>query len=340
MRGERSQKTRRSSFEPPPFGHTPKRLDKVEPWHGRQKATGPRPIRELRRRDQLPDGSRATRPDTTGQRTASSPGERTIGQSSTRRPYNRQRDTGDHPVPRREPETVEKAQVYRRRRLAASSVVILGILVLIFAAFTQTSGVESNPLPIDPNSASPATVLATVSEVQISPPIRPVSLNAIAYHPGGEDLLKLEPRGKNLSNGLLPNIPGVGSTPEKINYQIMDPAGRSGPKTGAVDAGADAGTPVYAPVAGVVTDIRPDPAVQGADIVEIKPEKDSNFRVRVSPVRDISGGVAPRAPVTAGMTEIGRVADSRRDPQAATRLLHQRVRKHVTVSVVPASTTD
>ncbi len=341
MRRERLRKTRRSGFGPTPFGRAPRQLDKVEPWQGSREATGPRPIRELRRRDPRPAGGPAARPDTASQRTGRGPGPQTTRQPpTTRRPHDWTRDTNSHPATRREPDAAEKARVYRRRRLAAFSVVVLGILVLVFAAFTQASVVESDPLPIDPNSASPATVLATVSEVRISPPIRPVSLSAIAYHPGGDSLLKLEPRGKNLSNGLLPNFPGVSSTPEKIGYRIMDSAGRQGPKTGALDVGADAGILVYAPVTGVVTDIRPDPAVQDADIVEIKPDKDPDLRILVSPVGEISNDVAPRTPVTAGMTEVGRVTNAAgtRKPQLAS--YTEGPGNHVTVSAVPASATD
>ena len=59
----------------------------------------------------------------------------------------------------------------------------------------------------------------------------------------------------------------------------MDPAGRTGPRTGALDVGAQAGTTVYAPVTGMITAIRPDPMVQGANVVEIKPDGNANVRV-------------------------------------------------------------
>lgn len=208
---------------------------------------------------------------------------------------------------------------------------------MIFAVFSQASSVEDDPLPIDPNSASPATVLSTVSGVRVSTPIRPVSLNAIGYHPEGENLIELSPRGENLSGGLISGLPGVGATPEKIGYHVMDPAGRPGPKTGAVDVGAESGARVYAPVSGVVTDVRPDPEVRDAEVVGIKPEKDPGLTVRVSGVRE-ADGLAPQAPVTAGMTEIGRVASTDEEPQLAS--YAGTTGDHVTVSAVPARDSD
>lgn len=80
--------------------------------------------------------------------------------------------------------------------------------------------------------------------------------------------------------------------------------------TGAMDVGAEAGSAVYSPVSGVITSIRPDPMVEGANVVEIKPKDNPNARVSVSLVRDISPDTGVATPVTAGMTELGTVADS------------------------------
>ena len=200
--------------------------------------------------------------------------------------------------------------LYHRRRAMAIGLLVLGLVALVVAVFTQTSVATEGELPIDPNNAAPDTVLATASGTSISTPIRPVDIAALGYHPEGDSLLELAPRGENLSDTPLLNMFGGGETPEKIQYYMMDPAQRSGPRTGAVDVGAEAGTTVYAPVTGTVTAIRPDPSIRGANVVEIKSSESPDVRVSVSLVRDIVGDTGVDARVTAGMTELGAVADS------------------------------
>lgn len=225
--------------------------------------------------------------------------------------------------------------VYRRRRILAVSVVLLGILVLVLAAFTQTSGTKDRALPIDPDNAGPDVVLAEVSGVDVSSPIRPEDLTGLGYHPEGDSLIEMSPRGKNLSGNPVLGIFARGSTPEKIQYYLMDTATRKGPQTGALDIGAEAGTPVYAPVTGTVTAVRPDPVLKkDASVVEIKPVDNPDVRILVSLVSGIDGGVAPKSPVTAGMTKLGSVADSAKvlKPQLAS--YTSDAGNHVTVSTL------
>ncbi len=181
-------------------------------------------------------------------------------------------------------------------------------------------------------------VLAEVAGVYISSPIRPEDLTGLGYHPEGESLVEMSPRGKNLSANPVTSIFARGSTPEKIQYYLMDPAERQGPRTGALDVGAEAGTAVYAPVTGTVTAIRPDPLLQeGANVVEIKPADDPNVRISVSLVQKIDDEVGPKSPVTAGMTELGSVADSAAvlNPQLAEHT--NDAGNHVTVSALKAN---
>ncbi|MDQ4106889.1 MAG: M23 family metallopeptidase [Actinomycetota bacterium] len=192
-----------------------------------------------------------------------------------------------------------------------------GVIALIFAVVAQSSGAAEHPLPLDPNNAGPDTVLAETLGVEVSTPVRPADLTGLGYHPEGESLLELDPRGENLSANPLLGLLGTGDTPEDLRYYVMDRAESEGPRTGALDVGAEAGTEVYAPVSGVVTAIQTDPTMQDANIVEIKPAGRTDVRVYVSLVRDMSGDVGPGSPVTAGMTMLGTVADSAAvlDPQ-------------------------
>lgn len=210
---------------------------------------------------------------------------------------------------REEARKARQARVYLRRRLAAAGVVLIVALTFVLAVFAQASEAADRSVPIDPANAAPDTVLARVGEVDISTPIRPSDITGIGYHPDGDDLLEMEPRGKNLSSNPLLRLLG-GGTPEDIRYYEMDPAGRDGPGTGALDVGAPVGTTVYSPVDGVVTAIRPDPMVSDANVIEIKPSDNPDVRVTVSLVKSTKDGAGVKSPVTAGKTELGTVADS------------------------------
>jgi hypothetical protein len=208
--------------------------------------------------------------------------------------------------------------VYRRRRIMAVSLLVLGALALVFAILVQTqaSGATEQAVPIDPNNAGPDTVLAEAAGVGISTPIRPASLTGLGYHPEGESLAALAPRGENLSANALLGLVASGETTEGINYHVMDDAGRDGPRTGALDVGAVSGTTAYSPVTGSVTSIRPDPTVEDANVIEIKPDANPEVRVNVSLIRS-DGGAGVNDRVVAGMTRLGSVADSAKvlDPQ-------------------------
>src|SRR4051812_6404890 len=228
-----------------------------------------------------------------------------------RRPLTERHDDAARSAVQRAARKSKKTSVYRRRRMLAGSVILLGILGLVLAAFVQTSGARERALPIDPNNAGPDAVLAEVAGVTISSPIRPEAVTGLGYHPEGESLVAMSPRGNNLSGNPLLRLLMGDSSPEKIQYYLMDPARRQGPRTGALDVGAKAGTAVYAPVSGTVTAIRPDPILQkDASVVEIKPADKPDIRIFVSLVQGIDSEVGPKSPVTAGITQLGSVADS------------------------------
>ncbi|MBA2509857.1 MAG: hypothetical protein H0V28_00090 [Rubrobacteraceae bacterium] len=230
--------------------------------------------------------------------------------------------------------TEHDAGVYRRRQLMAISLLILGALALVFAVLVQTqaSGATERAVPIDPNNAGPDTVLAEAAGVGISTPVRPANLTGLGYHPEGGSLVAMAPRGENRSKNALLGLVSNGETPEDINYNIMDDAGRDGPGTGALDVGAGSGSTAYAPVTGSVTSIRPDPTVEGANIVEIKPDANPDVRVNVALVQS-DGGAGVNDRVVAGMTRLGAVADSAKvlDPQLSTYTADSG--NHVTVTV-------
>jgi hypothetical protein len=234
---------------------------------------------------------------------------------------------------------VNRASVYRKRRIMAVCLLLSFALALVFAVLVQTPDATEQAVPIDPGNAGPDTVLAKAANVDISTPIRPESLTGLGYHPEGESLVAMSPRGENLSANPLVRLFADGTTPEKIHYYMMDAAGRTGPHTGALDVGASAGTTVYAPVTGMVTAIRPDPMVQGANVVEIKPDASARFRVTVSLVQSEEGSAGVTTRVTAGMTELGTVANSARilDPQLSAYTSDAGNHVHLEVGPAPAA---
>lgn len=196
--------------------------------------------------------------------------------------------------------------VFRQRRAIAAALLLIP-LALILAGLTWNSGSERTA-PIAASKAGPGTTLARVGGIDISTPVRPSDLTGLGYHPDGEGLLPLKPRGENASS-IWHVLPG-GSTPEETRYYSMDAAGRDGPRTGALDVGAKAGDEVYAPVDGMITAIRPDPLVEGSNVIEIQSTGNPDLRVYVSGVEKISSGTGVETTVKAGKTQLGTVADS------------------------------
>jgi hypothetical protein len=101
--------------------------------------------------------------------------------------------------------------------LAVSVIVLLGVLALVPAAFMQSSGASERALPIDPNNAGPDAVLAEVAGVAVSSPVRPEDVTALGYHPEGESLVEMSPRGNNLSANPLLGLFASDSSPRGFN---------------------------------------------------------------------------------------------------------------------------
>ena len=267
-------------------------------------------IQDIRRRRAARESSR--RPRNHENRRQHDTPQPELAKESFRKPHRRR-------APRRKNrvlETVkarltEYAGVAKRNKKATFiALACAGVIVLIFALIAQSSGAAEQSLPVDPGNAGPDTVLAEVQDIEVSTPVRPENLIGLGYHPGGDSFLELKSRGENLSGNPLLGIFGTGGTPENIRYYVMDRAEREGPRTGALDVGAEAGAEVYAPVSGVVTAIRPDSTLQNASVVEIKPTGRTDIRIYVSLVQDPSSDIGPGSPVTAGETLLGTVADS------------------------------
>lgn len=219
-------------------------------------------------------------------------------------------------------------------------IVLLGILLLVLGLLVprMAIGAREREMPLDLNSVGPDVILAEVAGVGISSPIHPEDLTALGYHADGGGLLEMSPQGRELSRSFLLGLFEDTATPAKIWYHLMDPAGRSGPSTGALDVGAQAGTAVYAPVTGRVVAIRPDPLLgDGANVVVIKPTDNPDVWISVSLLKDIAHGVGPHSSVRAGVTELGRMVDSQESLRPQLTSYTSGDGNHVTVSASKAN---
>lgn len=215
--------------------------------------------------------------------------------------YEEERTAADPP---RRKKRHRKSSVFWRRRMTAA-----GLLALAAALVTAVILGAGHGRAASLKEASPTLILARAGGLDISTPIRPRQIEGLGYHPAGNGLVPLSPRGRNLSgNPLITILSGEAGSP--VGYFLMASAGRQGPETGALDVGAKAGAPVYAPVSGTITAVRPDPLLEGASVIEIQPDGSPQERVAVAMLGRIKNGVGVDSPVEAGRTRLGTVADS------------------------------
>ncbi len=91
---------------------------------------------------------------------------------------------------------------------------------------------------------------------RINLPVSCLSVTALGYHGATESALPLEPVGRQANEGIFARILHrlTGEDASGVTYHQL--GGGAGPRTGALDVGAPAGTAVYAPVRGTVVSIR------------------------------------------------------------------------------------
>ena len=141
----------------------------------------------------------------------------------------------------------------------------------------------------------PKLVIARAEGVDIHLPVSPTDLTATGYHPLDDPaVIPLEPTG-SVEHGELPR------------------EGRPGPQTAGLDVGAAAGTPVYAPVDGVVASVS-DYTVMGrveGYEVRIAVAAAGGLTVRMNHLGPYPGAEPPRVgeAVTASETVLGAVHD-------------------------------
>jgi hypothetical protein len=194
---------------------------------------------------------------------------------------------------------------HRHRRAAIAVGVPLAavaLLVLVFALVGARSSDGTRPLapPVAERPVAagqpPDLTIARGEGVEIKVPVDPAVITAMAFHPIGD----------------LSAVPMESTGAMEIHQ--ADRRDRLGPETAALDVGAPAGTPVYAPVDGVVVsvaDYKANGRIEGFEISIAPDVASQGVVVRMSHLDDPERGPRLRVgrPVQAGETLIGRVRD-------------------------------
>jgi hypothetical protein len=215
------------------------------------------------------------------------------------------------------------ATVHRRRRIrlalgfAAVCLVVAGIVIAVTASTateqvgTQsglTDGTRSSSAPVAATGAAhPA--FARLGDRNLLLPVAASDVTIIAYQAvSDERAVALTPIGDQANaNRLVRFFRGIFSSEPSVRYYLLD--GTNGEPTTSVLVGARPGSPVTAPISGVVTAVKAY-LLYGkyADVqIDIRPEKSSGTTVSLLFVSDpvVSIGEV----VTAGKSTLGKVRE-------------------------------
>jgi len=245
---------------------------------------------------------------------------------------------------RPERRAARSARRARRRALLALGAVAF-VVVLALAAFRPGSGTvvgigtpasASRLLPAGPPAP---LVVALHGSLRIQLPVNERNVTAIGYHGAGEDVLALDPVGRQANQGafsrLFHRIFGGGGGGVAY-YQL----GRgSGPSTGSLNVGAAPGTDVYAPVDGTIVGLR-DYVLDGrayGSVIDIQPSDEPSVVVSVTHLR-ADPALTVGAPVSSRTSKIGTVVDFSPVERLALARYTQDAGNHVAISVRAATT--
>ncbi len=206
----------------------------------------------------------------------------------------------------------------RNRRLAglglALSLTLLGTRVFESGHSTPPQALAAPPRAAQaPDGAPRLESLASAgSGLTIDVPVRQSRITAIVYHGVGSDgSIPLVPSGHQRNAGLLATIGNLlAGSPSQTGPQYYVDSGGAGDATGSVDVGAVAGTGVYSPIDGRVVSIRPY-LINGrpwGSVVQIQPSAAPALIVTLTNMV-LSPAIQVGAPVAAGQTRLGAVAD-------------------------------
>jgi hypothetical protein len=210
------------------------------------------------------------------------------------------------------------AMVQRRRRIrfalvfAALCMVVAGIVIAV-AATGNTEKVSAQTLLARPSSAPVGMTgedwpaFARLGDRNLLLPVRAGDATIIAYQPVSDPrAMALTPIGEQANaNALVRFFRSILSSEPSIRYYLVD--GARGEATTSVLVGASPGSPVTAPISGVVTGVK-EYLLYGkfTDVqIDIRPEKSSGITVSLLFISDPVVSIGEI--VTAGKTTLGKV---------------------------------
>ena len=234
----------------------------------------------------------------------------------------------------------------RRRGRAARRWTIVGLLAgtalvvtIMLAAFSSP---PSSLLACDSGlletGRPPPKTIAFQGDVGIDLPVSCQSVTALGYHGASGNVLPLEPVGRQANEGIFARILHRLTEDDASGITYYQLSGGTGPNTGALDVGAPAGTPVYAPVNGTVVSIR-DFVLDGRRYghrIDVVPDESPSVVVSIRRLR-ADRSLTVGSSVAKGTSKIGKVLDlSRAEDQALADVTND-PGNHVTIEVRPAA---
>ncbi len=246
----------------------------------------------------------------------------------------------------RRPERRASRSAQRARRRALLAVCGLAFLVvLVLAAFRSSSpaaigiGTPASASRLLPAGPPRPLVVAMHGTLRIQLPINERNVTAIGYHGAGEDVLPLDPLGRQANEGLFSRVFHriFGGGGGGVSYYQL--GGGDGPSTGSLNVGAAAGTDVYSPVDGTIVGLR-DYILDGkayGSAVDIQPSDEPSVVVSVTHLR-ADPSLTVGAPVSSRTSKIGTVVDFSPVERLALARYTQDAGNHVAISVRAATT--
>jgi hypothetical protein len=243
---------------------------------------------------------------------------------------------------RRAPRVARRA----RRRAFLTLIALAFVVVLFLAAFRPGSstpvvgvGVPASASRLLPAGPPTPLVIATHGPLHIQLLVNERNVTAIGYHGAGEDVLALDPLGRQANEGLFSRLVHriFGGAGGGVAYYQL--GGGDGPSTGSLNVGAAPGTDVYSPVDGTIVGLR-DNVLDGmayGSVIDIQPSDEPSVVLSITHLRP-DPALRVGSTVSSRTSRIGSVLDFAGVERLALARFTQDAGNHVAISVRSATT--
>ena len=231
----------------------------------------------------------------------------------------------------------------RRRAILLALGLGLTVVALLSAFATGSPPTVGTAVPASASRLLPAgpprpLVIAARGALRLQLPINERNVTAIGYHGAGDDVLALDPLGRQANEGVFSRIFHriFGGGSGGIAYYRL--GGGVGSSTGVLNVGAAPGTDVYSPVDGTVVGLRPyivNGRVYGSRI-ELQPANEPSVVVAVTHLSS-DPSLTVGAALAAGTSKIGTVIDLAGVERQTLARYTQDAGNHVSIELRPAA---